>query len=238
MKNKCIIAGDIIEFYDYEKGYQKGFKSNGGRHREAQGEAKEKNRTDTLSRARKNVRRLINANIGQYGKEYRAKFVTLTFRDHVTEFEVANTEFMKFIKRLNYRLFNTKRANVRYTVVPEFTKKGRIHYHVIFYNIPYLKSDVLAEIWGQGFIKVNAIDKVDNVGAYVSKYMTKDNNDERMQGKKCYFNSRNLFKPVEIEDKKMVEEVAASLPSEKLRYSNTFENEHLGCIHYKQYNLT
>ena len=38
----------------------------------------------------------------------------------------------------------------------------------------------------------------DNVGAYVCKYMTKDNEDPRLVGRKSYLMSRNLDKPQEI----------------------------------------
>jgi hypothetical protein len=120
-------------------------------------------------------------------------------------------------------------------VVPEFTKKGRVHYHVIFYNLPYVKADKLASIWGQGFIKINKIDNCDNVGAYVSKYMTKDNWE--IQGKKSYFNSRGLFEPIEIVEQKEVESLMHSLPLENVTYSATFDNEYLGTITYNQYNF-
>ena len=151
---------------------------------------------------------------------------------------MANNEFMKFIKRLNYKVFNSKKANLKYSVVPEFTKKGRIHYHCIFYNLPYLKADVVADVWGQGYIKINAIDNIDNVGAYVCKYISKDFDDERMRGKKCYFSSRGLFKSYEYTNKNQVETVAAALLENKdCSYSAIYENEQLGKISYKQYNL-
>lgn len=53
-------------------------------------------------------------------------------------------------------------------------------------NLPYIAAKELENIWSNGFIKINAIDKVDNLGAYVIKYMTKDHADERLQGLKAY----------------------------------------------------
>lgn len=188
-----------------------------------------------MQRARRDLRRIVNANVNQYGKDFKAKFVTLTFAEHITDLQSANIEFKKFIKRLNYKMFGTKKSNLKYTCVPEFTKKGRVHYHVIFYNLPYIKADKLAEIWGQGFIKINKIDNCDNVGAYVSKYMTKDN--EHIKGKKSYFNSRNLIKPTEIIEKEMIESFRGFLSFENITYSATFENDYLGMITYNQYNF-
>jgi len=244
---KIIYSGDVVEIYEYDKGYLKGYENNNadtGRKSGYKSENYEEHRKQVLQRAKKNLRRLINANVGQYGKEFTAKFLTLTFRDNVTDIETANYEFKKFIQRLNYYCFGTKKANLKYTCVVEFQKRGAIHYHVIIYNMPYIKANDIGNVWGNGFIKINKIDDIDNVGAYVAEYLGnaekgqgKDVLDDRLQGKKSYFSSRGLFKPVELTDKKIVETVAAALLNEKPTYSATFENEHLGSITYKQYNL-
>ena len=247
---KIVQSGDIIEIYEYEKGYLKGYqltdseKRNIGRLKGEKSNNYEEHRKQVLQRAKKNLRRLINANIGQYGDEFTAKFLTLTFKDNVQDIEQANYEFQKFIKRLNYYCFGTKKANLKYTCVVEFQKRGAIHYHVIIYNMPYVKANNIENLWGNGFIKINKIDNVDNVGAYVSEYLGNAEKgqghnieDDRLQGKKSYFSSKGLFKPVEITDKKIVERVVAALPEEYLTYSATFENEHIGSITYKQYNL-
>lgn len=238
VQSKVIISGDIVEVYEYEQGYGKGYKANNpnGRGSEASQADKEENRVKVLSRARKTVRRLINANIGQYGTDFTAKFLTLTFAEHVTDIPMANYEFKKFIQRMNYEYFGKNGANMRYVGVIEFTKIGRVHYHVVIFNIPYTKADKIAKIWGNGFIKVNRIENVDNVGAYVCKYMTKDNYD--LLSKKSYFRSRNLFEPIEITDKKIVENVQNSLQSNKKTYESQFQNEHRGTITYTQYNIS
>jgi hypothetical protein len=250
VNKKIIQSGDIIEIYEYEKGYLKGYqltdseKRNIGRLKGEKSNNYEEHRKQVLQRAKKNLRRLINANIGQYGDEFTAKFLTLTFKDNVHDIEQANYEFEKFIKRLNYHCFGTKKANLKYTCVVEFQKRGAIHYHVIIYNMPYVKANNIENLWGNGFIKINKIDDIDNVGAYVSEYLGQaekgqghDIEDDRLQGKKSYFSSRGLFKPIEITDEKIVEQVAAALPLENLTYAADFENEHLGNISYKQYNL-
>ena len=247
MKKKIVQSGDIIEIYDYSKGYLKGYentRTDAGRKKGVVSDDYDKHRAQVLQRAKRDLRRLINSNVGQYGKEFTAKFLTLTFRDNVQDIKQANYEFKKFIKRLNYKLYGTKKANLKYTTVIEFQKRGAIHYHTIIYNMPYLKSNEISNIWGNGFVKINKIDDVDNVGAYVGEYLGqvekgqgKSVEDDRLRGQKSYFSSRGLFKPVEITDKKIVEQVAAALLNEKASYSATFENEHLGNITYKQYNL-
>jgi len=190
-----------------------------------------------LKRAKANLRRIINANVGQYGEEFTAKFLTLTFKENNTDLCYANSQFTKFIKRLNYKVFNTKISNLKYTAVVEFQKRGAVHYHVILYNIPYIKADEISQIWGNGFIKINKIDNITNVGAYLAEYLGGDEDEKRLEDRRSYFSSRGLFKPVEITDRKMVEKVGAALPLEKMTYSATYENEYLGEISYKQYNL-
>lgn len=246
--HKIIQSGDIVEIYEYSEGYIKGYTLTENEINNRTSSESNTGDTDSreraLKRAKTNLRRLINSNIGQYGKEFTAKFLTLTFKDNVQDIKKANYEFKKFIKRLNYKFYGTKKANLKYTTVIEFQKRGAIHYHTIVYNMPYLKANEISNIWENGFIKINKIDDVDNVGAYVGEYLGqaekgqgKNIEDDRLRGQKTHFSSRGLFKPVEITDKKIVEQVTTALLNEKLSYSATFENEHLGNITYKQYNL-
>lgn len=245
---KIIQSGDIIEIYEYSEGYIKGYKLTDSeiknRRRSESDSDDTESRERSLKRAKANLRRLINANVGQYGKDFTAKFLTLTFKENVKDIKQANYEFKKFIQRLNYYCFGEKKNNLKYTCVVEFQKRGAIHYHTIIYNMSYLKVNEISNIWGNGFIKINKIDDIDNVGAYVGEYLGqaekgqgKDVADDRLRGQKTYFSSNGLFKPVEITDKKIVEQIAAALPSENLTYSATYKNEHVGNISYKQYNL-
>lgn len=233
MRNKYVLSGDIIEIYKYEKDIKvQGNKA--GRAGKSDSETdKKKNRGDSLSRAKKTLRRLINTNVKQFGNM--AKFVTLTFAENVTDLSFANNEFKKFIKRLNYELG----MKVHYSAVVEFQKRGAVHYHLVFYNVEYIPAKLLETVWGNGFVKINKIDRVDNVGAYVTKYMTKDNEDDRLVGQKSYFNSRGLYKPVELNDleTEKMESLEQGLQIYK-RYENTFENENTGKIEYTQYNLS
>lgn len=229
---KIVMSGNIIELYEYEKSIVKGETNNrSGRSIAANEENSSRHRKDTLSKARQTVRRLINANVYRWGEK--PKFLTLTFNKHITDIEQANYEFKKFRMRLEYETG----LKLKYVAVIEFQKSGRIHYHVIFFNLPYIKSDDLAGIWRNGFIKINAIGHVDNIGAYVTKYMTKDNADERLRGKKSYFASRGLYKPIEkYTDEKETADLKDAL-SHKLVYKNVFKNDHVGNILYSQYNL-
>lgn len=233
--SKVIVSGDIVEFYEYDVpilvGYDIKDYHGCGRCFEANEEDKKNNRAKALTRAQRDLRRLVNSNINKYDIE--SKFVTLTFSAHITTFEVANYEFKKFRQRLEYELG----FKLKYVVVPEFTKIGRIHFHLVMFNMPFIRNSKLCEIWSNGFIKINKIDNIANVGAYVCKYITKANTDVRLQGKKSYFSSRGLYKPIEIIDKNRVANLIVALPVCSLTYSNTFENEYNKTI-YKQYNMS
>ena len=227
---KVIVSGNVVEVYDYEKpiiaGYSVKDHYKRGRCFEASEEDKQINRGKVFNRAKRDIRRLVNCNIGEF-----SKFVTLTFRENITDLKVANYEWKKFKQRLETKIG----YKLQYLVVIEFQKRGAIHYHCVMFNLPYIQNNKLQEIWGNGFVKINNIDNVDNVGAYVCKYMTKTD-DDRLLGQKMYFSSRGLEKPVEIKEKARVETLASALPASSLTYSSTFENEY-NSISYKQYNL-
>lgn len=238
--NKKIIAsGSILEVYEYEKNIVSGFdnsKSKGkGRRCVADEEEQKKNRELVLMRARRDLRRLINSNIDMYGVE--GKFVTLTFGDDMTDYKKANYEFKKFMQRLE----DYTEKDLKYCAVPEIQKErlekyGQAvwHFHVIFFNLPYIRQKKLSDIWKNGFVFINRIDRVDNVGAYICKYMTKEGKDTK--GIKSYFSSRNLYKPIEIKEKNRVETLASSLPASALTYESTYENDY-NKTNYKQYNM-
>ncbi len=235
------MSGNVYEIYEYEKGYLKDYEKfnpgeGGGRLAGEKSESYTENREKVLNRAKRDMRRLINSNVNQYGEKLTSKFLTLTFTENIQDLTQANYEWEKFIKRLNYKIFGNKKANLKYVVGVEFQNRGAIHYHAVFFNLPYTRFNEILQLWGNGGAWINKIDDVDNVGAYVTAYLGKDV-DSRLEGRKCYFSSRGLYKPIEITDKKMVEVVSATLPKEKLKFSAQFNNEYLGDISYKQYNL-
>lgn len=236
-KYKIISTGSITEIYESENGYVRELNKEVNTERVEIGSngMTEKERIEkdmlnlktSLNRSQKHLKRLINANIGAWGTE-KAKFITLTFKSNIKKHETANPEFRKFIKRLNYFVFKDKKNRLKYTCCIERQTRGALHYHVVFYNLPYVKQKDLLKVWQKGkyggSLCVNAIDDVDNVGVYVSKYITKEIEDMKLQlsaeycpefkdvlkdmkkehvinkfsklsAKKLYFSSRGLIQP-------------------------------------------
>lgn len=253
-KYKAILSGRVIEVYQYQNRVLRGYQvknSPSGRNHEASEDEKVKNRQIVLSRAKKEVTRVINANAWQYededGKKILPKFFTLSFRDNYKEDDIklANNEFKKFVKRLNYYLYKDKKNRLKYISVIEFQDgkrikderdpRGVIHYHIVLFNMPYVPQNVLQDMWENGIVDIRKATDYNDLGSYITKYMTKSSNDTRLKGEKSYFKSRGLKQPIEIFDIKKIEELQFSL-SDKLTYINKFENDYLGTIHYYKYN--
>ena len=137
------------------------------------------------------ISRLVDCNF-----DNNTKFMTLTFKNNVTEINYSNNELRKFLKRLNYHFYHQKKQILKYIATWEKQKRGSIHYHIIFFSSPYIPKYDLERLWGHGFIKINQIkvDSKENHGRYVSKYFSKDL-ELKEHKKKAFFTSQNLKKP-------------------------------------------
>lgn len=232
---KYIVTGDIVEVYDYQF-YTSG--KGGARERgEATEESKQKNYANTNQRRRDTIRRLACCN---FDNKY-DKFLTLTFADNKTDVKECNVLFKAFIRKLR----EIKHiSDLKYLAVIEFQQRGAVHYHVLL-NIPYIPQEELQKLWGNGFVFINAIIHVDNIGAYIVKYMTKDNKDVRLRGQKAYLTSHNLKHPEKIinhnlKDFDILEDKLYkkyNLDKIKPVYVSNFDTQLLGHCEYKQYNL-
>ena len=232
MYTKIVVTKGIYEVFEYEK-----LNVNGGGFKEGDGENKEENYKQTQRKRRSKIRQLICQNF-----DSSSKFVTLTFghcEHDVKDVKQCNKLFHDFIKRLRRKF-----PHLEYVAVIEFQDKngrGAVHYHMIC-NLPYIRKKELSEIWDNGFIKINAIDKVDNVGAYVIKYMTADMDDKRLMGLKAYNCSKGLEKPVEVkswsnEDGTVIFDLLDFLKEKSASYVRAYKTDNAGDIRYSQYNL-
>lgn len=91
---------------------------------------------------------------------------------------------------------------------------GSWHAHIIYSfrgvpRAPWLDHSMVRDkAWGQGFIKIESCDNIDNLGAYLSTYLTNDHGVkyERLVYYPPYFKpyrqSRNCVKPVMLKVKK------------------------------------
>lgn len=134
-------------------------------------------------------------------------FITLTFKENLTDIVQANKIFNAWVSNIR-----KLKKDFKYIAVPEFQKRGAVHYHVLSNlgredtNIIYLQKERVGKAkdlttiydvkyWTKGFARVDFI-KSDykKIYGYICKYMTKDI-DNKLFGKHRYFNSQNLVKP-------------------------------------------
>lgn len=127
---KVIKSGDIVEVYIYERtpapvGPRKRKRASGSGERDSNTPLRRK---DNLRRLQKGFIRLVRSNLEGSGAP---AFLTLTMRD-VVSLDDAGVYFKGFTKaiRSNYG------TGVRYIAVPEFQKRGAVHYHVLVWGLP------------------------------------------------------------------------------------------------------
>jgi hypothetical protein len=211
---KLVVSGSVIEVFKYDDFFEVANRSKYG--------VTSQNRAVSF-------RRLVNCNAGIWrdvdSSVIMPKFLTLTFADNILDLAVANKIFMKFVIRLNRRFFK-KGDRLAYLAVPEFQKRGAVHYHVLFFNLPFVFNvfDELNKLWGYGHLLYKALDSASDASWYMAKYMTKSLSDERFKGKKRYFGSRNLNRPFVTYDLILISDILDLVNSRPL-FSSRFQNQ-------------
>ncbi|MCX8129413.1 MAG: hypothetical protein N3I35_04850 [Clostridia bacterium] len=150
--------------------------------------------TSGLKRTMKNIRDLINNNFTGANNEL---FLTLTYRHTdgkpMTDVNKASSDFEHFIKR--FRRKCRKFPDIEYIAVLEPQESGAWHWHllVMFTNwtrdrqIKIDNNAVIEPLWRHGFTKTKALNNNDNIGAYLSAYLT--NVEINEQNKDVVFSS-------------------------------------------------
>ena len=149
------------------------------------GEVKEfvhiENRAQAINDVRKSLGRLrdyINTNVTDISK---CKWVTLTYKENMTDTKKLYTDFDKFNKRMKYYL-SKQGYKYEYIVAMEPQGRGAWHCHLLMIfdkKAPYIKNDsedskeiTMSYLWGNGYTKTKKLDgNVDNLGAYLTAYL-------------------------------------------------------------------
>lgn len=177
------------------------------------GEVKEfihiENRSQAVNEVRKSLGRLrdyINTNVTDVE---RCKWVTLTYKENMTDTKKLYKDFDKFNKRLKYSL-SKDCYKYEYIVAMEPQGRGAWHAHMLMIfdcKAPYIDNDFMAKTWSHGFTSTKKLDKnIDNLGAYLTAYLGDMELEEAVHGVnlsalfdrhgKCRYQSRE----VEIEE--------------------------------------
>lgn len=156
-------------------------------------------RSDSLARTRNLIIDYAHENYSIWHT-----FITLTFKKNLTDINLANKKFNSWVLSVR-RIY----SNFAYLCVPEFQKRGAVHYHLIT-NLSTgdeictlqdkKKSMYDVKYWKHGFSSVFDLSLTDdkfNVALYVTKYLYKDI-DNRLYGHIKCLHSNNLKKPVRV----------------------------------------
>lgn len=226
VSERLVVSGHYVDRYQYSYPIiKREIRMRVGRSVVADGVRRLENRERVLARARTSVRRLVDCNPDLN------KFFTLTFSENVTDFVVANECFRKYVMRLKYNY----KSDLKYLVVPEFQKRGAIHFHVLC-NLPYVPVNQLADLWGFGFCRINLIDNATSVGLYVSKYIQKQFDDDRLHAKKCYWGSHNLKRPVVIDTPEVVDSLLSDCELQNAYFGRkvVYQTDMFGAVVYQK----
>lgn len=133
------------------------------------------NRSQSVNEVRKSLGRLrdyINTNVTDVSK---CKWVTLTYKENMTDTKKLYEDFKNFNKRMRYHL-KKQGYEYEYIVAMEPQGRGAWHAHMLMIfnsKAPYIDNDnVMSKMWGNGFTTTKKLDKnIDNLGAYLTAYL-------------------------------------------------------------------
>lgn len=201
--------------------------------------------TESLRRSIRNLRMIINANFfGQHNE----LFITLTYAENMQDIKRLYNDFRLFMMRLKWKYKDYK---FEYITVPEPQLRGAWHLHVLLkvINKDYLyipNDEVVAKLWGHGFTKTRRLENVDNVGAYVSSYLTNifdEDTGVKTKGARLhlYPSGMNLYRCSRGIKKPEVVEGNLGLDNKYKVYEKQFDitvnDEVVNIVTIKQYNM-
>lgn len=195
-------------------------------------------RFDNLFRSRKLVIDLAYEN-----KDLWKSFLTLTFAENVKDIDFANKCFNSWLTSVRQSFHDFS-----YLCVPEFQKRGAVHYHLLsnlevggeFLPLQNEKKNMYdVRFWKYGFTSAFDLKLADdkfNVSLYVCKYLYKDI-DDRLFGRKKIMHSRNLKLPkvaTTLQNNDYVQSLLAHIVDDKEISEFTFQSKKKFQVSFKE----
>lgn len=147
----------------------------------------------SLTRTMRNIRDLVNANAADVD---RLRWVTLTYAENMTDTARLHSDFDRTRKRVYRWCERNGYDRPEYIAVAEPQERGAWHLHLLMIwqqTAPFLPNKDLAQMWGQGYVKIVQPQDCDNIGAYLSAYLTDMPPDD--DGKKHKGSRLHLYPP-------------------------------------------
>jgi len=242
---KIVQYGNVTEIYSYEKDILHHPK----RHISQHAKKRQKQRRDdakakgivlrsqrSINRSRNNFFRLCHHNVTIAKTVH---FLTLTFA-----YDLSNQEATRHVQRFMDRAKKlTPETPISYISVPEYTKKGRIHYHLLVFNLPPNASKTervkrnYQRIFQRGYIDLRlARYNSKGIAGYMAKYMAKTFQDSRTQTRRGYSCSRNIEKITTYGSNSLSQYVSMIIPNISLEQieSSSYNVPYMGTCEYKK----
>jgi len=108
----------------------------------------------------------------------RASFVTLTYPTSAVNQVDAKRHLRAFLKRLE-RMYHARKITGIWRM--EFQERGAIHFHIIFFGLPFIHKTTISALWAQVTKTYNPFTRIEGVSGhkklinYVAKYVGKVN---------------------------------------------------------------
>jgi len=199
---RIVQYADVVEWYEYEKNYV-------NVPRKQLTELDKKRRLEarklriyvpkskfSVKRAKTNFFQIVAGTLHEKGRP-----VLLTLTMH--EDNVSVTKGYQYIHDFKKRLIGSSKlcSTFTYIAVPEFQKRGRLHFHLLTWGLPIevceneRNTRNIQRQYGKGFVDVRvANDSSPKLASYLAKYMSKTYQDERLVFHKAYTCSRDVAK--------------------------------------------
>lgn len=125
----------------------------------------------SVSQSLRKLRDLINANLET---PETALWVTLTYRENMTDPVRLYEDYRRFWQRFKYHLSKQGYPPAEYIIAAEPQGRGAWHLHCLFLfpnKAPFILNSDMARIWGHGFTKTQSLKGVSNPGLYLTAYL-------------------------------------------------------------------
>jgi len=213
---KLIHSGSLLEVFHYEKNLPIRRKKRSKNSYRKQYREDHPRSPDSARRARASFKRIVRVNLA--GDRTPSLF-TFTMHQELP-YRTSSRIFTDFAARLRRHCGK----EFRYIAVPEFQKRGALHWHVLIWGLQYAKAcrgrwikkgrnwifihecktgrqcerrtRVLGRLWLRGFVDGVVTDGSPKLATYLTKYLSKAMHNKRTFGKKTYHTSRNILRPM------------------------------------------
>lgn len=227
---KIVKCGDYLQVYYYStprtrQNVERLDIDNLSKHSRRVDNTKKEIEKRNIIRAKLNCQRLAKSN----AKDWHT-FITLTYAENMQDVAKAKVDLTNFIHNIK-----KVKKDFKYIAIPEFQKRGAIHFHLLT-NLTLQDNNIIkkqkdndkyydVKYWNKGFTSIELMTgDIKKIVGYISKYMTKDNCDERLFNFKRYTSSQNLVKP-EVEFVSMRDKTSRKWLFEQLKYKTPIYND-------------